>query len=93
MPPREWFFEFDDEGLRAWVQARSLPAFTARQMQDWVYRRGVVDPSAMTDLPKAAREAVAEGLRVHLANGLYANAIFDRLAGGWRSRNPHATEA
>lgn len=26
------------------------------------------------------------GLRVHLANGLYANALFDRLTGGWAIR-------
>ena len=28
----------------------------------------------------------ALGLRVHLANGLYTNAVFDRLTGGWLYR-------
>jgi NAD(P)H-quinone oxidoreductase subunit 5 len=26
----------------------------------------------------------ASGLRVHLSNGLYANAVLDRLLGGWQ---------
>ncbi len=28
----------------------------------------------------------AAGLRVHLSNGLYANAVFDRIVGGWSTR-------
>ncbi|MFS0774249.1 proton-conducting transporter membrane subunit [Sphingomonas sp. 1P08PE] len=28
------------------------------------------------------------GLRVHLSNGLYANALFDRLLGGWSTKRP-----
>ena len=93
MPPREGFFEFDDEGLRAWVQARSLPAFTAKQMQDWVYRRGVVDPSAMTDLPRAAREAVAEGLvfeRGEVRRHLVATDGTQKLLMAWPDARPDA---
>lgn len=33
--------------------------------------------------PLWAGHPAAQGLRVHLANGLYANALFDRLTGGW----------
>lgn len=33
----------------------------------------------------------AAGLRIHLANGLYVNAITDRLMGGWRSKSPRPT--
>jgi hypothetical protein len=36
----------------------------------------------------AAPFAAAAGLRVHLSNGLYANAVFDRLAGNWSTRTP-----
>ena len=31
-------------------------------------------------------EAAAVTVEVHLANGLYANAAFDRLLGGWSTR-------
>ncbi len=38
-------------------------------------------------LPLWAHHPAAAGLRVHLANGFYANALFDRLLGGWSIRN------
>ena len=37
--------------------------------------------------PLWAHHPAAAGLRVHLANGLYANAIGDRLLGGWSTRH------
>jgi NAD(P)H-quinone oxidoreductase subunit 5 len=36
--------------------------------------------------PLWANHPAAAALRVHLSNGLYANAIFDRLLGGWSMR-------
>lgn len=36
--------------------------------------------------PLWAGHPAALGLRVHLANGLYTNAVFDRLTGGWLYR-------
>jgi NAD(P)H-quinone oxidoreductase subunit 5 len=38
---------------------------------------------AQAMFPLWADHPAAAGLRVHLSNGLYANAIFDRLIGGW----------
>ncbi len=38
---------------------------------------------AQSLFPLWAYHPAAAGLRVHLANGLYANALFDRLLGGW----------
>ena len=63
MDARTAFFEFDADGLRAWAVERGLPPFTGKQLLDWVYRRGVVDPAAMSDLSKAARELVAREMR------------------------------
>ncbi len=37
--------------------------------------------------PLWAYHPAAAGLRVHLSNGFYANAIFDRLIGAWSIRN------
>ncbi|MEO9228011.1 MAG: proton-conducting transporter membrane subunit [Devosia sp.] len=37
--------------------------------------------------PLWAYHPAAAGLRVHLSNGLYANAVFDRLVGGWTTRS------
>ncbi|PXW79122.1 NAD(P)H-quinone oxidoreductase subunit 5 [Blastomonas natatoria] len=38
---------------------------------------------AQSMFPLWAYHPAAAGLRVHLSNGLYANAVFDRLLGGW----------
>ncbi|QPH54617.1 proton-conducting transporter membrane subunit [Pontivivens ytuae] len=42
---------------------------------------------AQAMFPLWAYHPAAAGLRVHLSNGLYANAVFDRLLGGWSSRS------
>jgi NAD(P)H-quinone oxidoreductase subunit 5 len=36
--------------------------------------------------PLWAFHPAAAGLRVHLSNGLYVNALLDRLLGGWATR-------
>ncbi len=41
---------------------------------------------AQASFPLWAGHPAAAGLRVHLSNGLYANALFDRLLGGWSRR-------
>lgn len=47
-----------------------------------VFSFGVV-AVAQAMFPLWAHHPAAAGLRVHLSNGLYANAVFDRLLGGW----------
>ena len=42
---------------------------------------------AQTTFPLWASHPAAAGLRVHMTNGLYANAIFDRLLDGWSKRS------
>src|ERR1019366_6979306 len=39
--------------------ARDLPRFRARQIFRWIYRRGVTDLDAMTDLPRDLRATLA----------------------------------
>ena len=41
---------------------------------------------AQAMFPLWANHPAAAGLRVHLSNGLYANAVLDRLLGGWQQR-------
>lgn len=41
---------------------------------------------AQSMFPLWAYHPAAAGLRVHLSNGLYANAVLDRLLGGWALR-------
>jgi NAD(P)H-quinone oxidoreductase subunit 5 len=41
---------------------------------------------AQTTFPLWSTHPAAAGLRVHLSNGLYANALFDRVVGSWARR-------
>ncbi len=43
---------------------------------------------AQATFPLWAGHPAALGIRVHLSNGFYINAIFDKLLGGWSNRKP-----
>ncbi|MBP1685966.1 MAG: rlmN [Deltaproteobacteria bacterium] len=45
--------------LRAWMAERGFPRYRATQVLAWVYRRGVSDFAAMSDLARELREALA----------------------------------
>jgi len=71
-----------------WLTAGTLPATPAPGPLEWalivlaVFSFGLV-AIAQAMFPNWAYHPAAAGLRVHLSNGLYANAVFDRLIGGW----------
>jgi NAD(P)H-quinone oxidoreductase subunit 5 len=73
------------------LTAGALPATPAPGPMEWalvvfaVASFGLV-ALAQAMLPLWARHPAAAGLRVHLANGFYVNALFDRAVGGWRLR-------
>ena len=52
--------------LREAAAGLGLPRYAAGQMASWLYRRGCTDIAAMTDLSKAAREALASSYRLGL---------------------------
>ncbi|MGL4239104.1 proton-conducting transporter transmembrane domain-containing protein [Tabrizicola sp.] len=74
------------------LTAGTLPATPAPGPLEWalivlaVFSFGLV-AVAQALFPLWAHHPAAAGLRVHLTNGLYANAVFDRLLGGW-SKSP-----
>jgi len=57
--PPSHIFEFTPETLREWCEARSMPAFRAGQILEWVYRRGEIDPARMTNLSARDRSVLA----------------------------------
>jgi NAD(P)H-quinone oxidoreductase subunit 5 len=73
------------------LTAGALPATPAPGPLEWalivlaVVSFGVV-AVAQAMFPLWAYHPAAAGLRVHLANGLYVNAVFDRVLGGWSVR-------
>ena len=70
------------------LTAGTLPATPAPGPLEWalivlaVLSFGLV-AIAQALFPLWAHHPAAAGLRVHLTNGLYANAVFDRLLGSW----------
>ncbi len=74
-----------------WLTAGTLPATPAPGPLEWalmvllVFSFGLV-AVALAMFPLWASHPAAAGLRVHLANGLYVNAVFDRILGGWSTR-------
>jgi 23S rRNA (adenine2503-C2)-methyltransferase len=52
--------------LESWVQAAGSRPFRARQLQHWLYKRGVADFGAMTDLAKDFRAQLAAHAQIAL---------------------------
>jgi NAD(P)H-quinone oxidoreductase subunit 5 len=79
--------------LAEWMTAGALPPAPAPGPLEWtllalsVLSFGMV-AIAQSMFPLWAYHPAAAGLRVPLSNGLYANAVFDRLVGNWSVRNP-----
>jgi NAD(P)H-quinone oxidoreductase subunit 5 len=76
-----------------WLTAGTLPAAPAPGPLEWALIVLAVVSFAVVAVAQAmfplwAYHPAAAGLRVHLANGLYANAVFDRLLGNWAARRP-----
>jgi NAD(P)H-quinone oxidoreductase subunit 5 len=74
-----------------WVTRGVLPATPSPQPLEWVLMVLAVLAFGIVALAQAmfplwAYHPAAAGLRVHLSNGLYANALFDRLVGNWSVR-------
>jgi len=81
----------------SWLTSEVLPATPAAGPLEWALivlalaSFGAV-AVAQAMFPLWAYHPAAAGLRVHLANGLYANALFDRLLGGWSIAPTHTRE-
>ena len=75
-----------------WLLSDVLPATPQPGPLEWalialaLFSFGLV-AVAQAMFPLWAYHPAAAGLRVHLANGLYANAVFDRMLRGWLTRN------
>jgi 23S rRNA (adenine2503-C2)-methyltransferase len=56
--------ELERPALEDALEARGYERFRARQIFRWIYRRGVTDIDAMTDLPHDLRDSLAEQVTV-----------------------------
>nr|WP_245818990.1 proton-conducting transporter membrane subunit [Marivita hallyeonensis] len=80
------------QSMAIWVTAGALPATPAPGPLEWalmvltILSFGAV-ALAQATFPNWATHPSAQGLRVHLSNGFYLNAVFDRVTGGWAARS------
>ncbi|MBX7495791.1 oxidoreductase [Qipengyuania sp. 6B39] len=82
---------FGLQRLSEWLTEGTLPATPAPGPLEWTLIALAVFSFGLTAVaqalfPRWAMHPAASGLRVHLSNGLYANAVFDRLVGNWSVR-------
>ena len=75
-----------------WLTSSVLPDTSAPGPLQWTLIVLAVFSFGLTAVVQAmfplwAYHPAAAGLRVHLSNGFYVNAVFDRLLGGWRLRS------
>jgi 23S rRNA (adenine2503-C2)-methyltransferase len=54
--PANHIFEHTPDSLGAWFESKGLPKFRAKQVLEWVYEKGVVDPEKMSNLAKRDRD-------------------------------------
>ncbi len=57
------FFDLTLDELAEQLVAWGLPRYAGGQVVQWVYERGVIDPAAMTNLSRAARDLLTARLR------------------------------
>ena len=57
--PPHHIFQFTPEPLAEWLVERGQPKYRAKQVLDWVYSKGEVDPGRMSNLPAGLREVLA----------------------------------
>lgn len=58
--PQNHIFAHTPESLTEWCQAHGLPKFRAKQILEWVYHKGVIDPTEMTNLSARDRRLLGE---------------------------------
>jgi 23S rRNA (adenine2503-C2)-methyltransferase len=94
-PPVNHIFAATPESLAAWCQAEGMPAFRAKQVLEWVYQRGVVDPAQMSNLSRLDRERLARGwtfLSGDVVSRQSASDGVEKLLIQWREGAGHPSE-
>ena len=78
----------DESAQTVSVSAAGVP-IVVEQMLDFEPGPFELIAVAQALFPLWMHHPATAALRVHLANGLYINALFDRMIGGFRIARPH----
>ncbi len=92
--PTNHIFDHSPETLAGWCEREGLPKFRATQILEWVYQKGVADPSLMSNLSKRDRDLLAEKMLFVSGDIVRDQAATDgtrKLLVQWRDYVPGST--
>lgn len=52
--------DFSTEEWKEWLVEKGFPAFTAKQVIQWIFQKGVINPNDFTNLSKSSRQILSE---------------------------------
>jgi len=58
---KPYALDFSDDNWTQWVEMRGHAKFVAKQIREWIWAKGVVDPQQFTNISKKIREQLSEG--------------------------------
>src|SRR5258707_14822834 len=61
-PSKIDFFDLDSTQIDTLVKSWGWPVFRAQQLRDWVYKKDVTDPAALTNLSRSDRAIIHQTL-------------------------------
>ena len=65
LPEIIYFFDHTPDSLKQFFTPMGMKPYTATQVFEWVYQKGVIDPQAMTNLSLRDRAALAERVQFY----------------------------
>jgi len=83
-------FDFDRDGLREWCASHQMPVYSADQILQWVYDKGVLDPQEMTNLSRSHRDLLSNALQIRVGTELKNQLASDgtrKLLIGWPTKS------
>ncbi len=90
MPPATHIFEHTPESLAQWCERCNMQPFRAKQVLEWVYLKGIIDPTAMSNLSKLDRDKLAADIRFSTGDIIKQQNATDgtqKLLVQWHDRN------
>lgn len=57
---KPYALDFSDDNWTQWVEMRGYAKFVAKQIREWIWANGVVDPQQFTNISKKIREQLSE---------------------------------
>ncbi len=71
------FFDCQLDELKTWCSQQGFPSYLPQQLCQWVYERGVVDPSLMTNISLQNRQQLADHIRFYTGTVLSSQTASD----------------